>query len=97
MEWLVQMRRIPITKDYENRKKKKKINSTSQTFRTPIKKVDNTLSTTIDTDITSMETSINTSSSQIETKTDINNQPVEDTYYDEIIYYDGGGVDGYGD
>ena len=34
--------------------------------------------------------------SNIKIKTDINNQSPEDLYYDEIIYYDGGGVEGYG-
>ena len=29
-------------------------------------------------------------------KMDIGGKPAEDLYYDEIIYYDGGGVEGYG-
>lgn len=31
----------------------------------------------------------------IDTKIDINNRP-EEIYYDDVIIYDGGGVDGYG-
>ena len=31
-----------------------------------------------------------------ETRIDTGSKPAEDLYYDEIIYYDGGGVDGYG-
>lgn len=30
-------------------------------------------------------------------KTEIGNSTPKEIYYDEIIYYDGGGVDGYGD
>lgn len=30
-------------------------------------------------------------------KMDAGSQPVEDLYYDEVIIYDGGGVEGYGD
>ena len=33
---------------------------------------------------------------QLEIKGDFNNDKSEDIYYDEIIYYDGGGVEGYG-
>jgi hypothetical protein len=32
----------------------------------------------------------------LEIKGDFNNDKSEDIYYDEIIYYDGGGVEGYG-
>lgn len=31
-----------------------------------------------------------------ETKMETSGKPVEDIYYDEVIFYDGGGVDGYG-
>ena len=43
-----------------------------------------------------LNTEVTTSDTNFETKTDINNTPVDDEWYDEIIYYDGGGVDGYG-
>ena len=44
-----------------------------------------------------MKLKLNKTSSTIDIKTDVPSAPSEDTYYDEIIYYDGGGVDGYGD
>ena len=31
-----------------------------------------------------------------DTKMDSNGKPNQDIYYDEVIYYDGGGVEGYG-
>lgn len=34
-------------------------------------------------------------STVMDTKIDINNKP-EEIYYDDVIIYDGGGVDGYG-
>lgn len=30
-------------------------------------------------------------------KAEVNNSAPQDIYYDEIVYYDGGGVEGYGD
>lgn len=44
-----------------------------------------------------MKLKLNKISSTIDIKADMNCAPSEDIYYDEIIYYDGGGVDGYGD
>ena len=44
-----------------------------------------------------MKLKLNKTSSALDIKTDTSSAPSEDTYYDEIIYYDGGGVDGYGD
>jgi hypothetical protein len=35
-------------------------------------------------------------STVLENKIDINNTKPEDVYYDEVIIYDGGGVEGYG-
>lgn len=35
-------------------------------------------------------------STVLENKIDINNTKPEDIYYDEVIIYDGGGVEGYG-
>ena len=40
---------------------------------------------------------MNKLSSTVDVKGDFASVPSEDVYYDEIIYYDGGGVDGYGD
>ena len=39
---------------------------------------------------------MNKLSSTVDVKGDFASAPSEDVYYDEIIYYDGGGVDGYG-
>lgn len=49
-----------------------------------IEEIDNVLNSTVDI-----------SSNTIEADTDINNSS-EDTWYDEVIFYDGGGVEGYG-
>lgn len=37
------------------------------------------------------------SSNNFEAKIEMNSTPSEDILYDEVIIYDGGGVDGYGD
>ena len=44
-----------------------------------------------------MKLKLNKISSTLDIKTATSSAPSEDVYYDEIIYYDGGGVDGYGD
>ena len=44
----------------------------------------------------SFGTKFDKTDNSIDTKTDINNTPEEDVWYDEVIYYDGGGVEGYG-
>lgn len=38
-----------------------------------------------------------TSSILTDFKAEINTAPPQEIYYDEIIYYDGGGVEGYGE
>ena len=90
------MRRIPIIKTSENRVFKTKINSNVQTFNTSVSKIDNTISTSVVDSSTPLETIVDTSVSQLNIKTDINNQPTDEVYFDEVIIYDGGGVDGYG-
>ena len=91
------MKRIQVQSLLGNRSFSVKLNSNSQTFKTPINKADNSVTTVAKFNKPTVSTSVDTSSSKIETKTDINNQPVDDLYYDEIVYYDGGGVEGYGD
>ena len=59
-------------------------------------KIDNTISTSVVDSSAPLETVIDTSVSQLNIKTDINNQPTDEIYYDEVIIYDGGGVEGYG-
>ena len=90
------MRRIPTIKTSENRVFKTKINSNVQTFNTSVSKIDNTISTSVVDSSTPLETIVDTSVSQLNIKTDINNQPTDEIYYDEVIIYDGGGVEGYG-
>ena len=80
----------------ENRVFKTKINSNVQTFNTSVSKIDNTISTSMVDSSAPLETVIDTSVSQLNIKTDINNQPTDEIYYDEVIIYDGGGVEGYG-
>ena len=91
------MRRIKIHNQSDNKSFSVKLNSNSQTFKTPITKTNNSVVAVAKFNKPTVPTSVNTSSSTIETKTDINNQPVDDLYYDEVVYYDGGGVEGYGD
>lgn len=38
---------------------------------------------------------LNKVDSVVDVKGDFENKPAEDLYYDEIVYYDGGGVDGW--
>ena len=87
---------MPIIKMSENRVFKTKINSNVQTFNTSVSKIDNTISTSVVDSSAPLETIIDTSVSQLNIKTDINNQPTDEIYYDEVIIYDGGGVEGYG-
>lgn len=90
------MKRIPIIRKSENRVFKTKLNSHNQAFNTSVSKIDNTISTSVANSTTPLETIVDTSVSQLNIKTDINNQPTNDIYYDEVIIYDGGGVEGYG-
>lgn len=90
------MKQIRIRKQTDNRRIPIKLNSNNQIFITSVSKVSNSIQTISQFNETTLSTSTSSSSSKIETKTDINNQPVEDLYYDEVVYYDGGGVEGYG-
>ena len=44
---------------------------------------------------TEIDTSTQFNSNVVESSGQVNNSP-EDGYYDEVIFYDGGGVEGYG-
>lgn len=44
-----------------------------------------------------IKTKMNKTDSNVEVRINTNTVESEDTYYDEIYYYDGGGVEGYGD
>lgn len=91
------MRLTQIQHLTDNKSFSVKLNSNNRIFKTPITKITNTVTTTTQLNESTVSTSVNTSSSAIKTKTDINNQPIDDLYYDEVVYYDGGGVEGYGD
>ena len=43
----------------------------------------------------SLKVKLNKVDSTFDVKGEFNSKPTEDIYYDEIIYYDGGGVDGW--
>ena len=42
-----------------------------------------------------LKVKLNKVDSTFDVKGEFNSEPTEDIYYDEIIYYDGGGVDGW--
>ena len=88
-------------------KARTKVNEINQTFKVSftsnsnfnvkLEKDNSLISTKLETTESSFNTQIDKTNSSIDAKTDINNTPEEDVWYDEIIYYDGGGVEGYGD
>ena len=65
-------------------------------LKTELVKTNSVISTNLEKDLHDMDTTIETTSTNLDIDTTMNNSP-EDTYFDEIIYYDGGGVEGYGD
>lgn len=66
-------------------------------FKVKLEKSSSAMSVQFDKNQSSFKTSIDKIDNSINTKSDLNNSPEPDTWYDEIIYYDGGGVEGYGD
>lgn len=89
------MKQIQIQKKTQDRKFPIKLQSNILTFKPSLKKMDGLTTTKTNFSSNSVNTSETILSDKIETKTDINNQPT-DIYYDEIIFYDGGDVNGYG-
>lgn len=87
----------------------KLIKDNSKTFKPKFFKVSTSIDTKIDTSTTkpfkaklikdnskTFKPEISERSASIDTKIDTGaTKPSEDIYYDEIVYYDGGGVDGY--
>lgn len=72
-------------------------NGKSQTVPVTLQRADgSTISVNFDNKVSDFHTKIDNSSIDMDISSSINNSP-EDDYYDEIIYYDGGGVEGYGD
>ncbi len=82
-----------------NRSFKTTFNSKQTSFnKIHFKKETSVLSVDFNQKDASLTSNLNTNSSIIEdTKFEPNTTIPEDVYYDEVIYYDGGGVDGYGD
>ena len=89
------MKQIQIQKKTQDRKFPIKLQSNILTFKPSLKKMDGLTTTKTNFSSNSVNASETILSDKIETKTDINNQPT-DIYYDEIIFYDGGDVNGYG-
>lgn len=89
------MKQIQIQKKTQDRKFPIKLQSNILTFKPSLKKMDGLTTAKTNFNANSINTSEIILSDKIETKTDINNQPT-DIYYDEIIFYDGGDVNGYG-
>ena len=89
------MRRIKIDKEIQDKTFPINLRSNTSFFNSPLKKTNNSIKAKANFNSGSIKTSTTTISNKIETKTDINNQPT-DIYYDEVIFYDGGDVDGYG-
>lgn len=72
-----------------------KFNSNSN-FKVTLDKTSSSVPVQFEKSQSSFNTPIDKSDNSIDAKSDLNNKPEEDTWYDEIIFYDGGGVDGYG-
>jgi hypothetical protein len=89
------MKQIQIQKKTQDKSFPIKLQSNILTFKPSLKKVGGSTSINVEFNSNSINTSTTVSSDKIETKTDMNNQPTN-IYYDEVIFYDGGGVDGYG-
>lgn len=80
--------------------------SNSQTFVPSLKKVnstinvknqniDNIVEAKVDSDSSTFASSFNKTNSSFNTNLETRDQSVKDLYYDEIVYYDGGDVNGY--
>ena len=79
-----------------NRTFKVDFNSSSHSnFHMQLTKESSSIPLKIEETNNALNSTVDTSSNTIEADTDINNSS-EDTWYDEVIFYDGGGVEGYG-
>lgn len=90
------MRRIQTKVNEINQTFEVKLNSNTS-FKTKLQKDNKIIPVKNENSKSSFDMGVDNKDNSIYTKTDINNTPEEDTWYDEIIYYDGGGVEGYGD
>lgn len=71
-----------------------KFNSNSN-FKVKLEKTSSAMPVQFDKNQSSFKTSIDKSDNSIDAKSDLNNFPEPDAWYDEVIFYDGGGVDGW--
>lgn len=90
------MSRIQTKVNEINQTFKVKFN-TSSNFKVKLEKDNNVIKTKLDDSKSTFKTKVDNKDNSIYAKSDINNSPEPDAWYDEIIYYDGGGVEGYGD
>lgn len=90
------MRRIQTKVNEINQTFEVKLNSNTS-FKTKLQKDNKIIPVKNENSKSSFDMDVDNKDNSIYAKTDINNTPEEDTWYDEIIYYDGGGVEGYGD
>lgn len=80
-----------------NRTFKVDFNSSSHSsFQVQLTKESSSIPLKIEENNNVLKSTVDSSNNVVEAEADVNNSP-EDTWYDEIIYYDGGGVEGYGD
>ena len=90
------MNRIPIQKLEENRVFNTSFYSNGSVIKVDLKKQNrDSIINNINFDNQNITVKSKESQNNFEVKADVNNAPVEDIYYDEIIFYDGGGVDGW--
>lgn len=75
--------------------KTKLISNKNTSFKPSLQKIDDSITIKIDFNSNSIDTSTIIPPDKVETKADVNNQPTN-IYYNEVIFYDGGGAKGYG-
>ena len=90
------MRRMQTKMSEVNQTFNVKFNSNSN-FKVKLDKTDGPVKVEFNKSESSFRAPVDKTDNSIYAKSDVNNSPEPDTWYDEIIYYDGGGVEGYGD
>lgn len=71
--------------------------NTNSSFKVKLDKTNSPMAVDFNKSKSSFNAPVDKLDNSIYAKSDVNNSPEPDTWYDEIIYYDGGGVEGYGD
>lgn len=91
------MRQFKIDSFIGNRNFNTNMNKRSDNFKVSLQKVGCNINVTNFSDSKTINTTANLNSSTSSMSTSMDTQGgTIDEYYDEIIYYDGGGVEGYG-